>query len=171
MKKLVIIALAFMCLCLTGSMPLVDTSDYYEDLDPSRVETLIDSFLHKKKPPTVQYPDYDFFSDEILIPIPIDSLKIAVDSVMHELDKKITTDSYYYYLKLFNDDEYTALEIIQENRGICIENFFGYNIYNRRRRMLNDLSDYYKLRDWYYENKENIDWLKVVEKLKEIANH
>lgn len=107
----------------------------------------------------VSFPFFDFRTNELCIPTPIDVLEVTVDSIIGEFDKKIKADSMYFYSNRFNSEEDHILCYLQYTSDIWIDGWAdGRLFYTRPRERLEKISDYNNLRDWYLANKDSIDW-------------
>ncbi len=116
----------------------------------------------------INFPYFDYSTHELFIPTPVDVLGKTVDSIMQGLENKIMTDSGYFYFNRFNDDEETVLAMLQYSGDIWIEGWGdGRFFYRPLRERLENISDYYGLRDWYNVNKDSINWFIYAEQAME----
>lgn len=106
----------------------------------------------------VLFPFFDVVTEELVIPVPIETLKTSVDSIMINLDKKINEDSVYFHLNLFNHDEMEVLDILMLNSKIWIDDYS----YSKCKK-IEDIKGYNQLRDWYNTNKDCINWFYYAE--------
>ena len=104
------------------------------------------------------FPFFDVVTEELVIPVPIETLKNSVDSIIIDLDRKINKDSVYFHLNLFNNDEMEVLDILMLNSNIWIDNY-SHSKFTK----IEDINGYNQLRDWYYTNKDSINWFYYAE--------